>query len=76
MDKNKDFSMQDALRLAQSPAGRQLLTALQQQNDAQLQKVISAATAGDYEKAKSSLSSLLDAPEIQALLKQLGGGHG
>ena len=31
MDLNSDFSMADALKLAQTPAGRQLITLLQQQ---------------------------------------------
>ena len=76
MDKNPDFSMQEAMRLAGSPAGQQLLKLLQQQSSVNLQAAMDSAAAGDYQKAKDSLSSLLSSPEAQAILKQLGGGHG
>lgn len=73
MEQNSDFSMQEAMRLAQSPAGQQLIALLQQQNSAQLQNAIHAAAAGDYQNAKNALSSLLNTPEAQELLQQLGG---
>lgn len=76
MDNNKDFSMQDALRLAQTPAGQQLISMLRQRNDPSLQKAMNSAASGDYSQAKEALSSLLQNPEIAALLKQLGGGNG
>lgn len=73
MEQNSDFSMQEAMRLAQSPAGQQLIALLQQQNSAQLQNAIHAAATGDYQNAKNALSSLLNTPEAQELLQQLGG---
>jgi len=76
MDKNPDFSMQDVMRLAASPAGQQLMKLLQQQSPSDLQSAMNSAAAGDYQKAKDSLSSLLSSPEAQQLLRQLGGGHG
>ena len=72
MEQNSEFSMQDIMRLAQSPAGRQLFALLQQQNSPALQQAISSATAGDYQSAKEMLSTLLNTPEAQSLLKQLG----
>lgn len=72
MDQNSSFSMQDAMRLAQSPAGRQLYALLQQSNSADLQTVINSATSGDYRKAQTLLSAMLDSPEAKALLQQLG----
>lgn len=73
MERNSEFSMQDAMRLAQTPAGRQLLALLQQQNSAELQRAIGYAAAGDYKNAQTLLSSMLDSPEAKALLDQLGG---
>lgn len=72
MDQNSELSMQEAMRLAQSPAGQQLFALLQQKNGADLQKAISSASAGDYQSAKTILSSLLDSPEAKALLQQFG----
>ena len=70
---NEDFSVQQAIQLAQSPAGKELMAMLRRENNAQLQTVASQAAAGDYESAKKALLPLLNSPEVQALIKQLGG---
>lgn len=79
MDKNSDipqnFSMQDAMRMANSPAGQQLIKLLQQQGGTDFQTAMSSAAKGNYEDAKQKLSSLMDSPEIRALLAQLGGSQ-
>lgn len=66
-----EFDMRKAMDLAASPAGRQLLALLQTQSGPQLRQAMAKAAAGDYEAAKSSLSSLLEQPEVKKLLKQL-----
>ena len=74
MQKNsQDFSMQEALHLANSPAGQRLLAMLRETDSARLQQAADAASAGDYAKAGNTLQSLLSSPEIQKLLKELGG---
>lgn len=72
MDQNKEFSMQDAMKLAQTPAGQQLIALLQQQNSPELRTAMDRAAAGDYASAKAALSSLLEQPEVKALLQQFG----
>lgn len=72
MQKNsQNFSMHDAMRLANSDAGQQLLKLLQQSDSNALQQAADLAAAGDYRKASASLAALLDSPDVQALLKQL-----
>lgn len=71
--KSEDFSIQEAMRFAKSPAGQQLLAMLQQSDTGELQKAMDQAVAGDYGQAKQTVSSLLTDPEIQKLLQQLGG---
>lgn len=71
--KSDDFSVADAAKLAQSPAGRQLFAALQEQNGDSLQKAMGHVAAGDIEKAKQAMSAMLSDPKVQALLRQLGG---
>ena len=74
MQKNsQNFSMQEALRLARSDAGQQLLALLKQTDGAQLQQAMDKASAGDYSGMRSALSAFLDSPEAKALLKQLEG---
>ena len=73
MDLNSDFSMADAMRLAQTPAGQQLIALLRQQNGNDLDQAMKQAAAGNIQQAKEQLLPLLQSPQIQALLKQLGG---
>lgn len=73
MTKNSD-DFSEAMRLAQSPAGQQLLAFLRQADSDALNKAGSAAASGDYGAAMSSLRQLLSNPEAQKLLTQLGGG--
>ena len=71
--KSQDFSMEDVLRLAQSPAARQLMAALQAKDPKALDKTISQAAAGDYSNAQRGLEKLLADPALRELLRQLGG---
>ena len=74
MQKNsQNFSMQEALRLANSDAGQRLLAILKQSDSSQLQQAMDQAAAGNYENAQKSLSSLLASQEVKDLLKELGG---
>lgn len=57
--KSEDFSMQEALRLAKTPAGQQLLAALRQADPEKLQKIARQASAGNYTDAAQQLQSLL-----------------
>ena len=73
MQKNsQDFSMEEVLRLAESPAGQQLLAMLQSADSTQLQQAMQQATSGEYTQASQTLQSILSSPEAKQLLKQLG----
>ena len=69
----KNFSAEEAMRLANSPAGQQLIAMLQKANTSSLQEAVNQATNGNIEQAKQALGPLLASPEIQRLLRQLGG---
>ena len=66
------FSIQEAMRLANSPEGKQLIALLRQQNGSDLQNAMNRASAGDYAQAKKMIESMLSDPDAQKLLKQLG----
>lgn len=73
MQKNsQDFSMEEVMHLAESPAGQQLLAMLQHADSAQLQQAMHQASSGDYSQAGKTISSLLSSPEAKQLLKELG----
>ena len=71
--KFQDFSMEEIMRLAKSPAGRQLMAMLQQKDSGQLQQAVTQAKSGNYAQAGQTLSEMLSSPEAQKLLKELGG---
>ena len=74
MQKNSnDFSMQEATRLARSPAGQQLLSKICQSNSAQMDEALQQFQAGNYDQAKQLLAPLLSSPELQELIRKLGG---
>ncbi len=71
MQKNfEDFSSQDILRLAKSPAGQQLM-ALLRENPQAMQEAQQNAESGQMEQAVRSLSQFLSDPKAKALLKKL-----
>lgn len=73
MQKNSDqFSMQEAMRLAQSEAGQQLFALLRAQDGGAVDQAMAQAAAGDYTQVKQTLSSLLSSPQVKAMLEQLG----
>ena len=63
--------MSELFRLAQTPAGRQLIAMLQKKGGNRLGEAVSKAAAGDYAQAKEILSDLLSSSEAQTLLKEL-----
>lgn len=69
--KSQEFSMKEALRLAQSPAGQQLQQLLQQADQESLNSALSKAQQGNYEDAAKQLRALMSSPKAQALLKEL-----
>lgn len=75
-ENSNNFSMQDMMRLAGTPAGQQLLNHLQKKNSKQLQTAIAHAVSGNMDQAKALLSEMIEDPESQKLIRQLGGSHG
>ena len=63
--------MKELLRLAQSPAGQQLIALLRQRCGDRLSAALAQASAGDYRQAQALLSDLLAQEDAQALIKAL-----
>ena len=70
---NQDFSMEEMMRLAKSPAGQQLMAMLKQQDNEKLEQAAAQAKAGNYAQAGQTLKAMLSSPEAQKLMKELGG---
>lgn len=72
-EKSPNFSIQEAMRLANSPAGKQLMALLQKQPKEALNAAADQAAAGNLDAAKASLQAILSSKEAQAFMAQLGG---
>lgn len=81
MQKNSDgigdFSVQEAMKLAQSDAGKQLFSLLQSTQGAQLQNAMDQAAAGNYEQVKQTMQQIMASQQAQELLSRMrGDGNG
>ena len=75
--KYQDFSMQEAMRLAQSDAGQQLLQLLRSNHSDAARSALEKAQDGDLAQAKLALQAFLSDPQAQELLRKLKEGqHG
>lgn len=70
--KSQDFSMEDIMRAAQSPAGQQLIALLKKSDNGELEQAAQQAKTGNYAEAAEALRSMLSSSQAQALLKELG----
>ena len=73
---NKQRSMRDAMEMAKSPAGQQLIQRLQQQGGEKVRLAMEKAASGDLSQIGIIFAVLKDDPEAKKLLEQLGGAHG
>lgn len=71
-NRSMDFSIQQAMALAKTPAGQQLLAVLKKSGGEDARIAMEKAAAGELQEAKQAVSALLNNPEIRELLKQLG----
>ena len=74
-NKPENFSMQDIMRLANSPAGKKLISLLRNTGGSDLEQARKAAEKGDYESAKSNLTEIMKSSQIQALIKEMERNH-
>ena len=64
--------IQEAMRIASSPAGQELIRHLQQSNSDDLNHAFTQINSGDYAKAKQIISQLVNSSDLKKYLKQLG----
>lgn len=76
MDQHFNFEnqipIQEVLRMASTPAGKQLIALMRQKGGNEFQKAMEDAASGNYTQAKQVIESLLNDPKAQQYLKDLG----
>ena len=65
------ISMAEAMKLAQSDAGKNMFAQLQKAHGSTLQEAMKQAKSGNLEQVKQTLSSLLSSPEGQELMEAI-----
>ena len=70
-DRFGDFDIQQAMRLANSDAGRQLLNLLQSTQGKKLQDAMDQAAAGNYGQVKKTMQELMANDQAQQLMKKM-----
>ena len=73
---NNPETIRQAMKMAQSEAGQQLLRMLQQSGGTDLDQAMNRAASGDFSSAKALLTNLMKDPQAMELMKQIGGGYG
>ena len=68
-----NFSIDEAMKLAQSEAGQRLLSLLQETKGDALRTAMDQAVAGDYSNIQKTLQLLLASDQAKELLNQLRG---
>lgn len=73
---NNEHAIQEAMRIAKSSTGQQLLRMLQQSNQESLNRVLQSAASGNYDQAKMILNEILSDPQAKEILRKLEQNHG
>lgn len=71
--KDQERTVAEAMRLANTDAGKQLLALLKSQQPGALETAMNQAQTGNYDAIKQTMSAALSSPEVQRLLKQMRG---
>ena len=74
-DGSQDFSLQQAMQLAQTPEGRQLFALLQSTQPGTLQQAMDNAASGDMQQLKQTVQSFMQSREAMALLEKMRGSQ-
>lgn len=69
-------TLQQVLKLAQSPAGQKLMAMLQSADQQTLSKARQQAADGDYATAKDTLSSMLHSAQMQQIIQEMRNQNG
>ena len=67
-----DVSIQQAMQLARTPEGQQLIAYLRSSGGKDFQTALQQASRGDYAAVKDIVSRMLTDPDARKLLEQLG----
>ena len=72
-DGNSDFSMEQAMKMAQSDAGKELFALLQSTQGDRLRTAMEQAASGDMEQVKKTMEEIMASRQAQELFARMRG---
>ena len=72
-DGNSDFSMEQAMKMAQSDAGKELFALLQCTQGDRLRTAMDQAASGDMEQVKKTMEEIMASRQAQELFARMRG---
>lgn len=72
-DGNSDFSMEQAMKMAQSDAGKELFALLKSTQGDRLRTAMDQAASGDMEQVKKTMEEIMASRQAQELFAKMRG---
>ncbi len=72
-EENRDFSMQQAMKMAQSDAGKELFALLQNTQGERLRTAMDQAASGDIEQVKKTMEEIMASRQARDLFAKMRG---
>lgn len=69
-------SIQEALKLANSPAGQKLIQMLQTSNPDVVSTAQKQAEQGNYDQVRATVMQLMQSSQVQKMIQEMRNGHG
>lgn len=70
-----NINLSKLMKIANSTAGQELLSLVQNKKDEKFDEAMQQALSGDFSQAQEIISKILSTPEAEALMKKIRGGE-
>ena len=70
-----NINLSKLMKIANSTAGQELLSLVQNKKDEKFDEAMQLAQSGDFSQAQEIISKSLSTPEAEALMKKIRGGE-
>ena len=70
-----NINLSELMKIANSTAGQELLSLVQNKKDEKFDEAMQLAQSGDFSQAQEIISKILSTPEAEALMKKIRGSE-
>ena len=72
---HSNINLSKLMKIANSTAGQELLSLVQNKKDEKFDEAMQLAQSGDFSQAQEIISKILSTPEAETLMKKIRGGE-